>query len=501
VAKGITSVQAWRALPAAKRRQIVGGGQPDARVKVKIYGQTVRVSPAKAARLRARKQQLRGALYDPMATLSGPSLQQAAKQITNLQYQPQLHALDRSSATVAKQGDALAGRSMDYYHQLAADAQTGIDRTTALTQRAVGDVQQAGAVEQGRLEDVGNVTNTETAADAQTRGTGLQFGERAKEELAAAKAAAAARSGTEQAATSQYGANFADVQNAMAGTLGLRAGERDREIGNTTGQQAGADLMAQRQDLQSQRATSTRRTSWTSATRPSRTRRSCRDSSGIRRRSAADAQARIAQMQFQAQQQRQAQRHAMEVIRLQAKLNRKGKLSPKEQARLDFLWSGVIRRRKASSRRSCRRVRAVESGKARTSRPPGRSPTRARPTTRSARSSLRTTARRIPDCKVGSSWRTSSRRGPALPEIKDPKTGEVVQWSTPAVPPLPPEAVRAAMDLIYDKHLSKGTRAALRARYPGLYRKLIKAGYKGPTGRSGTHPARPGGPSFSGPHG
>jgi hypothetical protein len=172
------------------------------RVTVQVYGQKIRVKPKQAKRIRSRKQTVQGALYNPGAMLSGPALQSAAKQITDLQIKPQLSAIDRASSLATRQGTALAGRSADYYRQIVGDVQGGIARQQAITQRTVGNIATAGTEEQGRLNSADQMVSGDQQTDAAVRGTGLQFADRAKEELVAAKAAAAQRTGTAETAAS-----------------------------------------------------------------------------------------------------------------------------------------------------------------------------------------------------------------------------------------------------------------------------------------------------------
>lgn len=170
----------------------------------------------------------------------------------------------------------------------------------------------------------------------------------------------------------------------------------------------------------------------------------------------------------------------MEVIRLQAKLNRKGKLSPKEQARLDFLKVG---RDPKTGRKFPEELPASSRG--------GSSKSKNKPTAGQIADAGEAydaigqilAAHGNPPAGLQGRIKLANRLKTGLPAIKDPKTGHVVSEATP---PMPPEVVRAAMDILYDKHLSKGTRAALRARYPGLYRRLVKAGYKGPGAKTPT---------------
>jgi hypothetical protein len=466
------------------------------RVTVQVYGQKIRVKPKQAKRIRSRKQTVQGALYNPTAMLTGPSLRSAAQQLTDLQIQPQLSAIDRASSLASRQGTALANRSASYYQQLAGEAQSGIARQQAITQRTVGNIATAGTEEQNRLNSADQMVSGDQANDSVVRGTGLQFGDRAKEELAAAKAAAAQRTGTAETAANQYGGNFADIQNAMAGTMALRGGEQQNLLANQLANQQ-AQYRGQRQDIQSTRGNALTKNILDLRSTGFENYAVQQGLFGDQMKIQADAQQQRASQRQDLKKLRISNNAALQRIRLQDKLDRKGKLSPKEQANLDLLRSGID-----------------PATHKRIPYPKGRGGSGSGSGSKNKPTAGQVSDRNEAYDAIGQIVAAHSKNAPkglqgrielanrlkkgqaAIPAQEGP--GGTKTKARAEIPPLPPAVVKAAMDIIYDQHISKATRQALRSRYPGLYRQLIKSGYKGPGGaRSGV--PRIGGPAFSGP--
>lgn len=469
------------------------------RVTVRVYGQKLHVKPGVAKRIRARKQTFKQPLLQPMQQLSGQTLQTAAHQLTNLQIKPQLSAIDRASSTAAAQGAAQSDRLTGYYRQLATEAQQGIARTAAIGQRATTGVQTAGREEQQALNSADQMVSGQEQTDAAVRGTGLQFGDRAREELAAAKAQAAQRTGTNEVTTTQYSQNFQDIGNAMAGATALRGGEAQSQLANMLANQQ-AQYRGQRQDIQSQKGNAYTKNLLdlrnTSFENQAVIQGLLGDQQKLQYQAQADAQNLRARFKLA----KMSERHALEAIRLQNKLNNKGKLSPREEARLKFLLAG--RDPKTGHKFPEELPKNSSGGSSGKNKPTAgeiASANDAYDAVGQIVSAHPNALRSYPGLqgriKLANELKKGKPAQPATTLADGTKIG-----ATPAIAPMPPAVVRAAMDLIYDKHLSAGTRKMLRARYPGLYRKLIKAGNRGPAGKPRPN-ARVGGKPFSGPHG
>jgi hypothetical protein len=456
------------------------------RVTINVYGQRVKVRPKVAKRIRAGKQHYKQPLLQPMQPLQGQTLEKAAHQITNLQIKPQLSAIDRASSTAVAQGGAQADRLGGYYRQLAQEAQQGIARTAAIGQRTVAGIGATGREEQQQLNSADQMVSGQEQTDQAVRGTGLQFGDRAREELAAAKAAAAQRTGTDETVSTNYSQNFQDIQNAMAGATSMRGGEAQTQLANMLANQQ-AQYRGQRQDIQS-----TRGDTYTKNLLDLRE-KSFEDQSVIQGL-LGDQQ----KLQYQAQTDRQdrqdrfklakmSNRHALEMARLQAKLNRQGKLSPKEQARLQLLSSHI-------NPKTLRPFPTKNNGGG-SGGSGGLTPAETRARRGDVNKNLDT---------LDTVSSTAKLLQGKFPQKYNPDTlqGRIALANSLKVK-YPGDIVRAAMDVLYDEgHISRDTRAILKRRYPGLYRQLIKTGKaKKPAGQYKPHPARPGGANFSGPHG
>lgn len=455
------------------------------RITVNVYGQKVRVRPKVARRIRASKQHYKQPLLQPMQQLQGQTLEKAAHQITNLQYKPQLNAIDRASSTAAAQGAAQSDRLTGYYRQLATEAQQGIARTAAIGQRATTGVQTAGREEQQALDSADQMVSGQEQTDAAVRGTGLQFGDRAREELAAAKAQAAQRTGTNEVTTTQYSQNFQDIGNAMAGATALRGGEAQTQLANVlANQQAG--YRGQRQDLQSQKGNAYTKNLLDLRNTSFENQAVIQGLLGDQQKLQYQVQSDARDRQDRFKLARMSDRHALEMARLQAKLARKGKLSPKEQARLQLLSSHINPK---TMRPFPTKNNSSGSGSG------GLTPAEQR-------------ARRGDVNKNIDTLDTVSSTAKALqakfPKKYDPSTLQGrIALANALKTKYPGDITRAAMDLLYDEgHISRDTRAILKRRYPGLYRQLIKTGKaKRPRARYKPHPQTSGGANFSGPHG
>jgi hypothetical protein len=204
------------------------------KVTVKVYGQKVRVSRQAAKKIRGTQKANRGALYDPSKILGGETLRGAAGQLADLTINPAVHALDRQAASTKANGLALQDRTADYYRQIAAQAQGGLDRATAINNAAQGQIAAAGDQAQARIGTAAQASQNDLSADAQVRGSGLQIGNRAQEELAAMRANSAGATQTAQNLAAVGGASQLNLQNTLAPITQMRGAEQYAQAGNRT---------------------------------------------------------------------------------------------------------------------------------------------------------------------------------------------------------------------------------------------------------------------------
>ncbi len=203
-------------------------------VTVKVYGQKVRVSRKQAQKIRATQKANRGALYDPGQMLGGETLRNAATRVTNATINPAVQSLDRQAAVTKANGLALQDRTQEYYRQIAGEAQRGLDRSTAINQAAQGQIRVAGDQAQERIATAAQATAGDLSGDAEVRGSGLQIGTRAQEELAAMRANSAATTQNAGITAATTGANDLNFQNSLIPITQLRGAEQYAQQGTRT---------------------------------------------------------------------------------------------------------------------------------------------------------------------------------------------------------------------------------------------------------------------------
>jgi hypothetical protein len=219
---------------------------------VRVYGQKVKVSKKKAKQIKRSQRADNSALYTPGAILGGRALRNAATKLTDLTINPQVQAFDQQAASTKANGLALQGRTQSYYQQIAAQAQQGLARSQAINQAAAGQIAKAGEEAQSRITGVGATNEAELASDAQTRGPGLQAGQRAQEELAAMRANSAGATQNAAITSAITGQSQLNLQNNLIPITNLRGAEQYAQTGTRT-QTALNDIGAKRAQVKASR--------------------------------------------------------------------------------------------------------------------------------------------------------------------------------------------------------------------------------------------------------
>jgi hypothetical protein len=168
---------------------------------------------ANRKRIQQRRRDDRNPLYNPGATLAGSSLANAARQITDYEFKPAENQIRENVANATTQGTALQGRAKDYYAQLAAQEQKGVQTQAALGQMVQS---QQGAVGNQAASALAAATSAEQqrlGTDASVRGAGLQ-GEGAIPDLAALSGLSAANQQNAMNQTAQNSGVWGNFQHA-----------------------------------------------------------------------------------------------------------------------------------------------------------------------------------------------------------------------------------------------------------------------------------------------
>lgn len=175
-----------------------------------------------------QRQQDRSPLYDPVQPLRGHRLAEAARAMTDVEYKPQLGALDRQSAVQGANETALEGRTGGYYRQLAEQEAGRQDRMRAITSGLQGQLATAGQQAGQRLDEA-QATAGRSLANVPP---GLEGGgkNRLAEELAAARARAATDQQQAQNTAATQGANYGGLLAAGGQAQGLRGQEILRQF-------------------------------------------------------------------------------------------------------------------------------------------------------------------------------------------------------------------------------------------------------------------------------
>jgi hypothetical protein len=208
---------------------------------------------ATAAQKRARRRDA-NPLYNPATQLSGNQLALAASRLTDLQFKPQEQALDAQSKAVGAQGTALAGKSQDYYREIAHEAAAAVANQNAIRDRLNTGLAAIGDQAQARTAEAGQAATDAASKDASLRGQGLSGGGDAKlaGEIAAEKANVAQSAGTFRSAGELQSGNYAGLSAASQGSTAARGGEEyTRLLNRVANLQAG--VAQKKADLSSQR--------------------------------------------------------------------------------------------------------------------------------------------------------------------------------------------------------------------------------------------------------
>lgn len=196
----------------------------------------------------------RNPLYDPVQTLSGHRLSDAADALVNAEYGPKLAALGRQARSTETQGTALLDRARGYADQLGDRQGKAVAIQGAIAQQlrtGLGDVAKAAdtAIAGERQSVVDRL-----AADRATRGEGLAGGgeQAVLDELAAQRARSADTAQAYRSSGEAQGARSLDYMTELSAAEQARGGEVQGQLTNRLANQL-AEIRAQRSDLEGQR--------------------------------------------------------------------------------------------------------------------------------------------------------------------------------------------------------------------------------------------------------
>lgn len=193
-------------------------------------------------------------LLDPTAVLAGQPLQRAATQVTDLQYRPQLHALDTQSANTRTQYGAVASKASDYYKGLAAEEAKAVARQQALGDWLKNSQAGVGTATQGAFQGMSDAEHQRQEQDASVRGAGLGGG--SSSDVAGTIAATQGRAATLQQGAANAGVEqaggWAGLLNAISAAHALRGTEQQGQISNRELNDLGS-IATKRADLEGER--------------------------------------------------------------------------------------------------------------------------------------------------------------------------------------------------------------------------------------------------------
>lgn len=198
-------------------------------------------------------------LLDPTQVLTGHNLAHAARQIAGTELDPQISALDRQSVNTRLQQQGLQDRVASYYRGLSeqeANRHQQMQNLAAMTSKAVAGV---GAQTRQDFDTQQQAADTARTSDASSRGQGLQGGNQAAEELAAARQRAGALQGAAETAAAQQGANWTALSDTIGQALQLRGAETQGRL-RTGEANALQEIEGKRADLEGQRGGLTAKT-------------------------------------------------------------------------------------------------------------------------------------------------------------------------------------------------------------------------------------------------
>jgi hypothetical protein len=170
-------------------------------------------------------------LYQPQMSLRGQALANAARQLTNLTYDPAIKELSMQLAQNAQQGSAAEQRTSDYYNQLLPYAQSSAAGSQAISDKLNATLADIGAQAQ---QTIGQQTLPPAVQDLVNRGLGAGAPEQLAAQIAAQKATAANQSQAQQAYGAEVGSNAARLAQQSLGTYALRGQERLGNIAAAT---------------------------------------------------------------------------------------------------------------------------------------------------------------------------------------------------------------------------------------------------------------------------
>ncbi len=172
-----------------------------------------------------------GAIYDPSRALSGKSLRNAAKSLTNLQTQPAINQLARQLAESRQQAAAATQTLGGYYNQFADHAQQ------AAAQRQTAGDKSGAALAQIAQDARDQIAATGTTAQQQLQplaDRGLDGGAYARlaSALAARQTTAAENAQTYRSFGAAQGANWHNLLSSESTTGAMRGMEALHELGD-----------------------------------------------------------------------------------------------------------------------------------------------------------------------------------------------------------------------------------------------------------------------------
>lgn len=171
-------------------------------------------------------------LLDPTAVLAGQPLQRAASQVTDLQYRPQLHALDTQASNTRTQFGAVGAKANDYYKGLAAEEAKAVARQQALGDWLKTSQAGVGAATQGAFQGMTDAEHQRQQQDASVRGAGLGGGRDVAGTIVATQGRAATlQQGAANAGVEAAG-GWAGLLNAISAAHALRGTEQQGQISN-----------------------------------------------------------------------------------------------------------------------------------------------------------------------------------------------------------------------------------------------------------------------------
>jgi hypothetical protein len=167
------------------------------------------------------------AIYDPTATLSGPALQSAAKQVTDASINPKIAALDQQASSATTQGLALADRAKSYGVGVRKESDAATAHQQALGQMLSTAQTATGQRAQAAFDAAGAQESARAAADTSLRGGGLGGGgsDAVAGEITAGRGIAANTQASAESAGNAQSANYAGLTGLLGEARSMRSDE------------------------------------------------------------------------------------------------------------------------------------------------------------------------------------------------------------------------------------------------------------------------------------